>query len=148
MIICVRVRQKTHTLQRTGVPNPLGAMRESWPADTRCCKRVVFQEDSNVLIVERLQASGLQFELDQESLSNASNKLDGKSFVVSGVFSQMSRNEIKKAIEDNGGRNVGSISKKTDYVLAGENMGPSKLKKAETLEIPIISEEDFIGMIK
>jgi len=107
-----------------------------------------FQVESNVTIVNRLKESGLKFEVDQSLLSNATDKLEGKSFVVSGVFSQMSRNEIKKAIEDNGGRNVGSISKKTDFVLAGENMGPSKLKKAESLDIPIISETDFIEMIK
>ena len=76
-----------------------------------------------------------------------SNILEGKLFVVSGVFSQFSRDEIKAAVEQHGGKNVGSISKKTDYVLAGDKMGPSKLKKAEDLGVLIISEEDFIGMI-
>ncbi len=71
----------------------------------------------------------------------------GKVFVVSGVFSQFSRDEIKELIEKNGGKNVGSISAKTSYVLAGENMGPAKLEKASSLGIPIISERDFIEMI-
>jgi DNA ligase (NAD+) len=73
--------------------------------------------------------------------------LEGKSFVVSGVFSQFSRDEIKAEVERHGGKNVSSISKNTDYVLAGDKMGPSKLKKAEDLGVPIISEEDFLGMI-
>ena len=87
-----------------------------------------------------------EFEIE-ESEEPTSNVLEGKSFVVSGVFSQFGRDEIKAEIERNGGKNVSSISKKTDYVLAGDKMGPSKLKKAEDLGIPIISEEDFVGMI-
>lgn len=95
--------------------------------------------------IQRLLDAGLQFEMEVKEA--ASSVLDGKAFVVSGVFHKYSRNEIKQVIEDNGGRNVGSISSKTDFVLAGENMGPSKLKKAEDLGIPIISEDDFIEMI-
>jgi DNA ligase (NAD+) len=104
-----------------------------------------FEEESAQEEVRRLTEAGLQFEVIEKE--GASDKLSGKAFVVSGVFHKFSRNEIKQAVEDNGGRNVGSISSKTDYVLAGENMGPSKLKKAETLGIPILSEDDFIEMI-
>jgi DNA ligase (NAD+) len=105
-----------------------------------------FEDERNRNIVEQLKAAGLQFEIDEEDLPQ-SNLLEGKKFVVSGVFNKFSRNEIKAAIEQHGGKNVGSISAKTDYVLAGENMGPSKLQKAQDLGIPIISEDDFIQMI-
>lgn len=105
-----------------------------------------FADERNREIVERLKSHGLQFEIE-ESDEPASNVLEGKSFVVSGVFSQFSRDEIKAEVERHGGKNVSSISKKTDYVLAGDKMGPSKLKKAEDLGIPIISEEDFLEMI-
>lgn len=105
-----------------------------------------FQEEENRLLVDRLIVAGLSFEIAEEE-NNKSDVLDNKTFVVSGVFSQYSRNEIKKMIEDYGGKNVGSISKKTNFVLAGEKMGPSKLKKATDLNIPIISEEDFLSML-
>ena len=105
-----------------------------------------FADERNRAIVERLNQHGLQLEVE-ESNELTSNTLEGKAFVVSGVFSQFSRDEIKAAVEQHGGKNVGSISKKTDYVLAGDKMGPSKLQKAEDLGVPIISEEDFIGMI-
>lgn len=104
-----------------------------------------FLDERNVEIINRLKSYGLQFEVIEAE--NASTKLEGKSIVVSGVFSSMSRNEIKGLIELNGGKNVGSISKKTSFVLAGENMGPSKYQKANDLEIPIISEEEFLKMI-
>ena len=104
-----------------------------------------FSNEKNLVLIERLQSAGLTFEIEEKEA--VGDQLDGKTFVVSGVFFQMSRNEIKQAIEDNGGRNSGSISAKTDYVLAGEKMGPSKLKKAEELGVPIISEQDFISMI-
>lgn len=104
-----------------------------------------FQDEDNVRIIERLKAAGLQFQVIEKESS--SDKLAGKSFVVSGVFSTYSRDEIKQLIEDNGGKNVGSISAKTDYVLAGENMGPAKLEKATQLGVPIISEKDFIDML-
>jgi len=96
--------------------------------------------------LDRLKSAGLIFEHGEEE-QDASNVLEGKSFVVSGVFSQP-RSEIKALIEKNGGRNVGSISLKTDFVLAGENMGPAKLKKAESLGIPVISEEEFVQMLE
>ena len=78
---------------------------------------------------------------------NATSKLLGKTFVVSGVFEKFSRDDLKKAIEDNGGKVGSSISTKTDYVVAGETMGPAKLEKANQLKIPIISEDDFIQLV-
>ncbi len=105
-----------------------------------------FSEEKNKNLISRLQQKGLCFEIDDES-EDIINKLDGKSFVVSGVFEKYSRNEIKKLIEKNAGKNVSAISLKTDYVLAGENMGPAKLKKANELGISIISEEEFLKMI-
>ena len=105
-----------------------------------------FYEGKNKYLISRLQQKGLCFEIDDES-EDIINKLDGKSFVVSGVFEKFSRNEIKRLIEKNAGKNVSAISLKTDYVLAGENMGPAKLKKANELSIPIISEEEFLKMI-
>jgi DNA ligase (NAD+) len=106
-----------------------------------------FADERIIEILERLKTQGLQFELSEDQLTNTSDKLKELTFVVSGVFSKFSRDEIKKLIEQNGGKNVGSISGKTSYVLAGENMGPEKLKKAEKLNVPIISEDDFIKMI-
>ncbi len=106
-----------------------------------------FSNEKSIEIIQRLKSYGLQFELSEEQLINRSEKLKDFSFVVSGVFSKFNRDEIKKMIEQNGGKNVGSISSKTSYVLAGENMGPEKLKKAEKLGVPIISEDDFIKMI-
>ena len=102
---------------------------------------------SNIQLVDRLKNYGLQLEISAESQANQTDKLQGKIFVVSGVFHKMSRNELKKAIEDNGGKVSSSISKKTTYIVAGDNMGPSKRTKAETLGIPIISEDDFIEML-
>ena len=101
----------------------------------------------NIQLVDRLKISGVQLEVSAESLENQTNKLEGQIFVVSGVFYQMSRNELKKAIEDNGGKVSSSISKKTNFIVAGDNMGPSKLTKAENLGIAIISEQDFIDKI-
>ena len=89
----------------------------------------------------------MHFELSDEMAANFSDKLKGLSFVVSGVFTKFNRDDLKKVIEQNGGKNVGSISAKTNFVLAGENMGPAKLEKAEKLGIKIINEDDFIAMI-
>lgn len=105
-----------------------------------------FLNDDHVLLIKRLQTAGLQFELVEKE--GASNKLEGKAFVVSGVFNSFSRDEIKEVIESNGGKNVSSISSKTDFVVAGENMGPSKLKKASDLGIRILSEDEFIQLLK
>lgn len=104
-----------------------------------------FQKQENLDIIERLKQAGLTFEAEQTA--QASNKFEGKSFVVSGVFHSFSRDELKAIIESNGGKNVGSISKKTDYVVAGDNMGPSKLQKATELSIPILSEDEFIALL-
>jgi len=101
----------------------------------------------NLDVLERLHKSGVQLEIKEEDLSPQTNKLEGLVFVVSGIFHQMSRNELKKAIEDNGGKVSSSISKKTSYVVAGEKMGPSKKEKAESLGVTLISEQEFINMI-
>ena len=99
-------------------------------------------------LIGRLKAYGLQLELDAAVLENQTEKLKGQTFVISGVFSKVSRTELKKMIEDNGGKASGSISSKTNYLVAGENMGPSKLQKAESLNVPIISEDDFLEMLE
>lgn len=107
--------------------------------------RAYFDNPKNIELTDRLKQAGLQFESEVKEAE--SNKLEGKSFVVSGVFSAFSRDELKALIENNGGKNVSSISKKTDYVVAGENMGPSKLQKATELNIPILSEDDFVKLL-
>jgi len=101
----------------------------------------------NIQLINRLKSCGVQLQVSAESLENQTDKLHGNIFVVSGVFHQLSRNEFKKAIEDNGGKVSSSISKKTTYIVAGDNMGPSKLAKAQDLGITIITEQDFIDMI-
>ncbi|WP_299064693.1 NAD-dependent DNA ligase LigA [uncultured Polaribacter sp.] len=107
-----------------------------------------FSSDAtNIQLINRLKEYGLQLEVSPDSLKNQTNILQGQVFVVSGVFHQMSRNELKKAIEDNGGKVSSSISKKTNFIVAGDNMGPSKLIKAEDLGITIITEQDFIDKI-
>ena len=107
-----------------------------------------FKNPSNNEEVDKLKAVGLQFELSEEQLKNTTDKLKGLSFVISGVFEKHSRDELKKMIENNGGKNVGSISKKTSYLIRGDNMGPSKLAKAEKLEVQMISEDDFLEMVQ
>lgn len=107
-----------------------------------------FENENNSNIIERLKNFGVQFEIVEVHNPNATDKLVGKTFVVSGVFEQFSRDDLKKAIEDNGGKVGSSISAKTDYVVAGDNMGPAKLEKANQLKIPIISENDFIAMLQ
>ncbi len=99
-------------------------------------------------IVDRLRGYGLQMALSEEQMSSATDKLAGKSIVISGVFAHHSRDEYKQMIEQNGGKNVGSISGKTSFILAGENMGPAKLQKAEKLGIQIVDEEAFLKMIE
>lgn len=105
-----------------------------------------FSFEANRMIISRLKAASLQFELKEKE--GRTNKLEGKSFVVSGVFTSFSRDEIKELIELNGGKNVSAISAKTDYVLAGDNMGPAKLKKAESLGITILTEDAFVQLLK
>jgi DNA ligase (NAD+) len=106
-----------------------------------------FENQENVIIINRLKEYGIQFEITEKINLNATNKLAGKTFVVSGVFAKFSRDDLKKAIEDNGGKVGSSISAKTDYVVAGDNMGPAKLDKANKLKISIISEDDFMNLI-
>ena len=106
-----------------------------------------FANQHNRIIIERLKSYGIQLELTECQNTQVSILLEGKTLVVSGVFEKFSRDELKKTIEDNGGKVGSSISSKTDFVIAGANMGPSKLKKAEDLKIPILSEDDFIAMI-
>ena len=107
-----------------------------------------FDNPINKHIIEQLKVQGVQFEIVEKNNPNATNKLGGKTFVISGVFVKFSRDDLKKAIEDNGGKVGSSISAKTDFVLAGDNMGPSKLEKANSLKIPIISEDNFILMLE
>jgi DNA ligase (NAD+) len=106
-----------------------------------------FENHENRIIIERLKTHGIQFEIIEKENPNATDKLLGKTFVVSGVFEKFSRDELKKAIEDNGGKVGSSISAKTDYVVAGDNMGPAKLEKANKLNVAIISEDDFIKIL-
>ncbi|MFN7013522.1 MAG: NAD-dependent DNA ligase LigA, partial [Bacteroidia bacterium] len=107
-----------------------------------------FKNPQNIQIIERLKNAGLQFELSGDQLANTTDKLKGLTFVISGVFNKISRDDLKKLIELNGGKNTGSISGKTSYLVAGENMGPEKLKKAQSLGVKIISEDQFFELIK
>ena len=106
-----------------------------------------FEAPVNRENIERLRAAGVQLAMPEGYTEAAGDKLAGKTFVISGVFSRHSRDEYKELIEHNGGKNSGSISKKTDYVLAGENMGPAKLEKATKLGVPVIDEDTFLQMI-
>ena len=105
-----------------------------------------FSEAGNLYLLDRLKSAGLQMEMAKPA-ALASEILSGKSFVISGVFAQHSREELKSIIEEHGGKNSGSISARTDYILAGEHMGPSKYQKAQKLGIPIITEEQFLAML-
>jgi DNA ligase (NAD+) len=105
-----------------------------------------FLDEENVMLISRLKTAGICFKMEEKTLSSTS--LEGKSFVVSGVFTLFSRDELKHLIETNGGKNVSSISAKTDFVIAGENMGPAKLEKASKLGITIIDEKTFSEMIQ
>jgi DNA ligase (NAD+) len=115
----------------------------------RIAKSVIefFENENNKIIIERLQSVGLQFEIIEKININATQKLEGKTFIVSGVFSMFSRDELKQLIEDNGGKNGSAISAKTDFVVAGDNMGPAKLEKANKLGVKIIDENEFQQMI-
>ena len=106
-----------------------------------------FADARNREIIERLREAGVQMQMAEQDSSEYTDKLAGKSIVISGVFAHHSRDEYKEMIEKNGGKNVGSISKKTTFILAGENMGPSKLEKAQKLGVPIINEEEFLKML-
>jgi DNA ligase (NAD+) len=107
-----------------------------------------FENQENRLIIERLNATGLQFELIEVFNPNATELLNNKTIVVSGVFESFSRDELKQVIEENGGKVGSSISAKTDWVVAGANMGPAKLEKAKQLQIPILTEQEFTAYLK
>ena len=107
-----------------------------------------FADEKNWEQIERLREAGVQLEMEELDLSEYTDKLAGKSIVISGVFTHHSRDEYKEIIEKNGGKNVGSISKKTSFILAGDNMGPAKLEKANKLGVPIMNEEDFLKLIE
>jgi DNA ligase (NAD+) len=106
-----------------------------------------FSNPSNVELVRRLKTYGLQFSIDLSAQESNSSKLEGMSFVISGVFNRFSRDELKDLIDKNGGKVTGSLSSKTDYLIAGSNMGPSKKIKAEQLNITVIDESAFSEMI-
>ena len=99
-------------------------------------------------MIKRLKEAGVQMRFSEDRLSGFTDKLDGATIVISGTFTHHSRDEYRQMIEQHGGKNTGSVSAKTTYLLAGENMGPAKLEKARKLGIKIISEEDFLQMIQ
>jgi DNA ligase (NAD+) len=107
--------------------------------------RQFFSEESSLELIQRLKNAGLQFEMVQKEL--VGDALKDASIVVSGVFERISRDELKALIESYGGKNVGSISAKTTYVVAGENMGPAKLEKAQKLGVTILNESEFFNLI-
>ncbi|MCH4155379.1 MAG: NAD-dependent DNA ligase LigA [Muribaculaceae bacterium] len=107
-----------------------------------------FHNPYNLMIVERLRNAGLQMSVSDNDVKSESTKLQGKSIVISGVFAKHSRDEYKDLIEKNGGKNVGSVSSKTDFILAGDNMGPAKLEKAQMLGVKIVNEDEFLAMIE
>jgi len=107
-----------------------------------------FSSDININIINRLKTFGLQFEISAEQLKNQTDKLKGEIIVVSGVFHSVSRDELKKLIENNGGKVSSSISSKTSFIVVGDNMGPSKKEKAEKLNIPLLNEEEFLQKLK
>ena len=106
-----------------------------------------FEDEKNRTIIQRLQDDGLQLQIYEEELAGQTNVLEGKTFVISGVFEKVSRSELKRLIEKNGGKNTSSISKKTNYLVAGENMGTAKLKKAEDLGVNLLTEDEFLQML-
>lgn len=107
-----------------------------------------FSKEEHIQVIHKLKENGLQFQIHKEKLYGRTEKLAGISIIISGTFEKFSRDELKEMIERNGGKNVGSISKKTNYLLAGDNMGPSKLEKANQLGVPIISEVDFLKILQ
>ncbi len=106
------------------------------------------QDELNIQLIDRMESYGVQLSLSAEALENQTDLLKGKTFVVSGVFHKLSRTELKKTIEDNGAKVSSSISKKTDFIVAGDNMGPAKLEKATKLEIQILNEDEFLAMLQ
>jgi DNA ligase (NAD+) len=107
-----------------------------------------FKEPRHLEQIEKLRNYGLQFQAEEKIVDLKSRKLEGKTFIISGVFATYSRDELKDMIEENGGKILSTISAKLNYLVAGDNMGPSKLDKAKKLNIPLISDEELIAMIK
>jgi DNA ligase (NAD+) len=107
-----------------------------------------FSKPEHILQISLLKSYGLQFEVVENAITLQSDKLSGKTFVISGVFEGISREELKELIEGNGGKILSGISAKLDYLLAGDNMGPSKLEKAKKLNVPLISQEELLEMLK
>lgn len=106
-----------------------------------------FSDETHINEINKLITYGLQFEIEEKEVILQSESLLGQTFLISGVFENHSREELKKIIEDNGGKMLSSISAKLNYLVAGDNMGPSKLEKANKLNIPIISEQDLFNLL-
>ncbi len=130
------------------INNAIQAMEKCYTREKHNLTLTTFLKDEHVQVVRKLKENRLQFHIGEEKLTGRTEKLAGLSIIISGTFEKYSRDELKDMIEQNGGKNVGSISKKTNYLLAGENMGPSKLEKANQLGVPIISEDDFLKMLE
>jgi len=129
---------------------PLDDLMQVDEIGTRIAESIIryFADEKNREQIERLREAGVQMEMEELDQSEYTDKLAGKSIVISGVFTHHLRDEYKEIIEKNGGKNVGSISKKTSFILAGDNMGPAKLEKAGKLGIPIVNEDEFLKMIE
>ena len=144
-----RIARSIHDIDTlmTATPEQLMAIDDVGP---RVAQSIIdyFADPENRTMVERLREAGVKMRIDESQLTGGSDRLAGKSIVVSGVFSKHSRDEYKALIERHGGKNVGSISGKTSFILAGDNMGPSKLEKAKKLGIPVIDEDSFLSMIE
>ena len=110
--------------------------------------RAFFAKDDNLQLVEKLKVAGLKFEIEEEAGVEKSDIFKGQSIVISGVFTHHSRDEYKEMIERNGGKNVGSVSKSTSFILMGENMGPSKLEKAQKMGVRLVTEDEFLQMLE
>ncbi len=141
--------KKLHTIENIQ-SQTLEQLTEIDEIGSRIAESVIdwFSKPEHLEIIQKLKANGLQFAISEEQLAGRTDKLAGLNIVISGTFEKHSRDELKKMIEMNGGKNVGSISKKTNYLLAGENIGPSKLEKVTKLGIPTISEDDFLKMLE
>ncbi len=141
--------KKLHTIENIQ-SQTLEQLTEIDEIGSRIAESVIdwFSKPEHLEIIQKLKEKGLQFAISEEQLAGRTEKLAGLNIVISGTFEKHSRDELKKMIEMNGGKNVGSISKKTNYLLAGENIGPSKLEKVTKLGIPTISEDDFLKMLE
>ncbi len=146
--VAKRLASAFHSMQQLQEAS-LETLTEVDEIGERIARSVVdyFADENNRILVARLQEYGLQMTVAEEVLANRSDKLKGLTIVISGTFTQHSRDEYKAMIEQHGGKNSGSVSGKTDYILAGENMGPAKLEKAAKLGVKIINETEFLNML-